>query len=238
MGTSKGYMPPTGHLWSDAKRSVSGMARNNYNPDSIGKAMSNFSKANGSSGSRKEGNSAIGSSGSKAVNFAGLVRNFGLNYSLNEVGLSYLVGRSPEEVFAGLIDYFSVGNNSLQQSIADQAMQEYMEDMMGNVRNEDELQEAFSNLETDIFIRDYLTKFLKVSFFTNFAEKINSLCNDIGTAIKMQGRISEYIRLEIAENYQLDGLKNIDWKGREGRNYIEKKCEEVWMIFEMWGDSK
>lgn len=25
MGTSKGYLPPTGHLWSDAKRAVSSM---------------------------------------------------------------------------------------------------------------------------------------------------------------------------------------------------------------------
>ncbi|MFL0584306.1 hypothetical protein ACH0B6_17165 [Solibacillus silvestris] len=236
MGTSKGYSPPTGHLWSDTKRAVSGIARNNYSPDSIGKAMSNFSKANGSNGSGKEGNSAIGASGARAINFSGLVRSFGLDYALNEVGLSYLIGRSPEEVFEGLIDYFSEGSNNLQQSIADQAMQEYMEEMMGNVRSEEELQAAFANLETDIFIRDYLTKYLTVSFFTNFAEKINSLCKDIVKAIKMQERISEYIRLEIAEKYQSDGLKNIDWKGREGVHYIEKKCEEVWMIFEMWGD--
>ncbi|MFC5732339.1 hypothetical protein [Cytobacillus gottheilii] len=94
MGTSKGYSPPTGHLWSDTKRAVSGMARNNYSPDSIGKAMSNFSKANRSNGSGKEGNSAIGASGTRAINFSGLVRNFGLDYALNEVGLS-IITRSP-----------------------------------------------------------------------------------------------------------------------------------------------
>ncbi|MED3782507.1 hypothetical protein P4560_18775 [Heyndrickxia sporothermodurans] len=237
MGTSKGYTPPTGHLWSDAKRAVSGMARNSYSPSSIGKAMSNFSKATGGNGSRKEGNSAIGASGSKALSFADLVRGFGLDYALNQVGLSHLIGKSPEAIFEGLIDYFSEGTNTLQQSIADRAMQEYMEEMMGDVRSEEELQATFENLEADVFIRDYLTKYLTVSFFTNFAEKINSICKDIESALKTQERISEFIRLEIAERYHADGLKNVDWKGREGQQYIEKKCEEVWMIFEMWGDS-
>lgn len=239
MGTSKGYLPPTGHLWADTKRAVSNMNRNNYSGNSIGKAMKNFSKATGgSNGSRNEGNTAIGASGSKAISFGNLVRSIGLNNALDQVGLSHLIGKGPQAVFEGLIDYFSEGTNSLQQSIANQAMQEYMEEMMGSVRSEEELEEAFANLETDIFIEDYLTKYIEVSFFTNFAEKINSLCNDITEAIRMQGRIKEFVRLTVSESYKVDALKNIDWKGREGRQYLENKCEQIWGIFEMWGDSE
>ena len=45
MGTSKGYLPPTGYLWSDVKRDVTKMARENFNEKSVQKAISNFSKA-------------------------------------------------------------------------------------------------------------------------------------------------------------------------------------------------
>lgn len=238
MGTSKGYLPPTGHLWSDAKRAISSMKRNGYSSNSIGKAMSNFSKASGSNGARKESNSVIGSSGSKVVSFSNLVLSFGLNSALDQVGLSHLKGQGTQAVFEGLIDYFSEGTNSLQQSVANQAMQEYLEEMMEGVKNEGELEEAFANMETDIFIRDYLTKYVEVSFFTNFAEKINSMCKDIGETIKLQGRIKDFIRLTISGNYQLEKLGEMDWKGSDGRQYIERKCNDIWGIFESWGDAE
>lgn len=149
-----------------------------------------------------------------------------------------MVGQAPETVFEGLVDYFSEGTDSLQQSIADQAMQEYMAEMMGSVRSKEELEDAFTKLESDVFIQDFLTKYVQVSFFTNFAEKINVLCKDIGQALRMQERIKEFIRLEITDNYKRDGLKNMDWRGKEGRDYIVKKCIEVWGIFERWGESK
>jgi hypothetical protein len=236
MGTSKGYLPPTGHLWSETKRAVSSMNRNGYSSNSIGKAVSSFSKA--SSGTRSQGNVAIGASGAKVLNFADLVRSIGLNNALDQVGLAHLVGQDPQTIFEGLVDYFSEGTDSLQQSIADQAMQEYMAEMMGSVRSEEELNDAFTKIESDVFIQDFLTKYVQVSFFTNFAEKINALCKDIGQALKMQERIKEFIRLEITENYKRDDLKNMDWKGAEGKRYIEAKCEEVWGIFERWGDSE
>ncbi|MFF2889071.1 hypothetical protein [Paenibacillus sp. NPDC057967] len=236
MGTSKGYLPPTGHLWSESKRAISSMNRNGYSSASIGKAVSSFSKA--SKVNRNQGNSEISRSSSKVLNFSGLVRSIGLDQALDQVGLGHLKGQSPQKVFEGLIDYFSEGTDSLQQSIADQAMQEYMAEMMGSVRSKEELDDAFAKLETDLFIQDFLTKYVQVSFFTNFAEKINALCKDIGQALKMQGRIKEFIRLEIASNYTRDGMKNMDWRGREGREYIERKCEDVWGIFERWGDSE
>ncbi|WP_155008752.1 hypothetical protein [Priestia megaterium] len=236
MGTSKGYLPPTGHLWTDTKRAVSSMVRNNSSSKAIGKAISNFSKANGSNNSRNKGNSVIATSGSKIMNFGNLVRSIGLNNALDQVGLSHLKGKEAHAVFEGLLDYFSEGTNSLQQSIANQAMQEYMEEIMGSVRDEEELEEVFVKLDTDVFIKDYITKYIEVSFFTNFAEKINSMCKDIGEAIRMQGRIREFIRLEVSDSYKMDGLQNIDWRGIEGRTYIENKCEEVWGIFDMWSD--
>ena len=37
MGTSKGYQPPKGYLWSNAKRAVTNMVNSNFESSSIGK---------------------------------------------------------------------------------------------------------------------------------------------------------------------------------------------------------
>src|SRR5690625_1222868 len=131
MGTSKGYSPPTGHLWADSKRSVTAMDRNNYSSSSIGKALSNFSKANSSKGFSRKANSVISTSGSKILSFSGLVGTIGLYPALDEIGLTHLRGSNPQSIFEGLTDYFSEGTNSFQESIANQAMQEYMQEIMG-----------------------------------------------------------------------------------------------------------
>ncbi|MDN4619056.1 hypothetical protein QCD85_13200 [Paenibacillus sp. PsM32] len=232
MGTSKGYSPPTGHLWSEAKRAVSSMNRNNYSSNSIEKAVSSFSKA--SQSNRSQGNVAISNSSSKVLGFADLVTALGLDRALDEIGLQHLKGQEPQKVFEGLIDYFSEGTNSLQQSIADQALQEYMTEMMGNVRSNEELQSLFSELDANTMIQDILIKYVQVSFFTNFAEKINTLCENITQAIKMQERIKQFIRLEISENYKKSNLERMDWNGTQGRKFVQEKCEEIWGIFEQW----
>lgn len=68
MGTSKGYLPPTGYLWTDAKRDVTKMVKDNFTPSSIGKAISNFAKAlNSSGGSGSNASNAIQSGGKHLV---------------------------------------------------------------------------------------------------------------------------------------------------------------------------
>ncbi|MGG0720592.1 hypothetical protein ABE096_23940 [Robertmurraya massiliosenegalensis] len=236
MGTSKGYLPPTGHLWSDAKRAVSGIARNNLSSSSIGKAMSNFSKATASGGSRQKSDSIIAKSGAKVIGFSGLVRQVGLANALDQVGLTHLKGKDPHTIILGLVDYFSESTNTIQQSIANQAIQDYMLELMNGIETESETEAILSNLDSETFIMDYLSKYMEVYFFTNFAEKISSLCKDIQQTIKMQDRIKEFIRLEIKQNYNVEGLENVDWRGREGERYIQQKCNQIWSIFENWGD--
>lgn len=234
MGTSKGYLPPTGNLWSDSKRDVSMMIRNNFSSSSIGKAISSYAKANNSTESTKKADSVISKSGTKILRFAGLVGSVGLNGALSQVGLSNLIGKEPQRIFEGLIDFFSEGTNSIQEVIANQAMQEYMEDLAGSVDSNEELEVVLSELESDLFIRDYLIKYIQSSFFSNFAEKIMSKMEDMNKVVQTQKRINDYISIEVTEEYKSERLINLDWKGREGKEYIDKKCREVCNIFEGW----
>lgn len=237
MGTSKGYLPPTGYMWPETKRAVTNMAKNNFSGNSIGRAVSNFAKATKNNGFARGKKSSVGSVGSKAVGFIGLVRTIGLENALHEVGLSHLVGKSLQEIYFGLLDYFSEEANTLNQVIANQAMQELMAEIMVGVSEVEAFEQILSSLDGNIFLRDFLIKFVEVAFFTNFAEKINSLCKGIEETIKAQEQIKEFIRIQISNNYTIEDLKDIDWKGKSGKDFVEKKCEEVWEIFESWRDS-
>ncbi|MFJ7368282.1 hypothetical protein ACIQVU_02360 [Lysinibacillus sp. NPDC098008] len=236
MGTSKGYLPPNGHLWSDTKRAVSGIKRNGLSSDSVGKALSKFSKATGG-GYRTAGQSSVGTSGGKALNFAGLVNAGGLDYALGEIGLSHLKGRDAESILDGLIEYFCEGSNDLQVEIADGALKELMEELFSEVTSNEQLEQVYKDMEPNFFIKEYLIKYVEQYFFANFAEKINSLCDGLNQTLAMQERIKEYIRLEIEESYQNDNLEDMDWRGNQGQRYIYSKCNEVWSIFEMWGEN-
>ena len=191
MGTSKGYLPPTGYLWTDTKRAVTNMAKNNFSSNFIGRAVSKFAKATKNNGFARGNKSSVGTVGSKAIGFVGLVRTIGLENALREVGLSHLVGKSLQEIYFGLINYFSEDANTLQQVIANKAMQELMAEIMVGVSEVEDFEQTLSSLEGNIFLRDFLIKFIEVAFFTNFAEKINSLCKSIDETIKAQEQIKE-----------------------------------------------
>lgn len=234
MGTSTGYLPPTGHLWTDSKRDVSAMIRNDFSSNSIGKAISSFAKAINITGLSRQSDSVIGTTGSKILSFAGLVGSYGLNGALSRVGLSELIGKNPQEIFEGLINYFSEGTNSLQETIANQAMQEYIEDLAESIGSNEELENILSELKSDVFIRDYLIKYVQSFFFTYFSEKIMAKIEDMNRILQIQERIKEYIGIVVTEGYKSEGLINVDWKGRQGKEYIENKCREVWDVFERW----
>lgn len=90
MGTSKGYLPPTGYLWPDVKRDVTKMVRDNFSSSSVDKAVSSFAKVlNSSGGSGSNAGKAIQSSG-RALSFIDSVRKYGFTETLERFGLSHL----------------------------------------------------------------------------------------------------------------------------------------------------
>ena len=93
MGTSKGYQPPKGFLWSDAKRAVTSMVKSNFENDSIGKAVGRYNQAarQGGTSKRQQG---LSTAGSKAIGFFSTAKSQGFDRALEQVGLSNLIGKS------------------------------------------------------------------------------------------------------------------------------------------------
>lgn len=240
MGTSKGYLPPTGHLWRDAKRSVTSMAKDNFSRDGIGKTMSKFSDAMMNSNRNSSGQlHSFAISGSSAVGFFTNAKQYGFNEALNKIGLQDLIGKSNEEVFIGLLDYFSGDGSTIEKNIVRDSMSELLkEKMVDIIGDEGSFDDIISNMDMNKFITDFIIKFIQKSFLTNFSEKLEGLCKNLDDYIKGEKDVKDFIRIEIERNYTPEELNNIDWKGKQGLDFINKKCKEAFELFEMWkGDS-
>ncbi|MBJ7931853.1 hypothetical protein COO04_09950 [Bacillus toyonensis] len=236
MGTSKGYAPPTGYLWSDAKRAVSYMGRNNFTPSSVGKAISKYSQA--LKGMKNSSNNInIGGTGAKAINFIDLVKNYGFTTALENIGLKHLIDKKPDEIYVGLTEYFAGSKNSLLEGIAQQSINELMAEILADVQTLEEYDEIFLSINKEEFIREFIIKFVQNSFFTTFSEKIISMFDNLNQFDGVQDTIETYIRTTIENDYTLEELQHIDWAGEQGSKIIDQKCDGALQILTVWSES-
>lgn len=235
MGTSKGYLPPTGYLWSDAKRAVTAMARNNFQGSGIGRAVSKFADATMSGKSSASGGlNSFASSASSAIGFFDYVGQYGFNEALNKVGLQNLVGKSNEEIYIGLLDYFSGDGSSIEKNITRDSMSELLKEQFLDMNDEDDYDDIIANMDMNKFIKDFIIKFIQKSFLTNFSEKIEGLCKNLDEYVTAENNIKDFIKIEIDKKYTYEELSKVDWNGSEGKSFMNAKCEKAFEIFRIW----
>ncbi|MFC4683539.1 hypothetical protein [Exiguobacterium sp. s149] len=236
MGTSKGYLPPTGFLWPDTKRDVTKMVKDNFSPSSTGKAISNFAKAlNSSRGSGSNSSRAIQSSG-RALSFVDSVRKYGFSETLDRYGLSHLKNETPENVRSGLIKYFSEGGNEFYESISNQSMNELMRELLKGINAVDDFEEAFTSLDTGDFMREFIIKFIQNCFFANFTEKLLSMFDNIDKYKVAEKHVKRYIRTSIEKKFSMKKIQEIDWNGDEGNRVLNTTYENTLEILSAWGE--
>lgn len=234
MGTSKGYLPPTGYLWPDAKREVTKMVKDNFTPSSTSKAISNFAKAlNSSGGSGSNASNSI-QSGRRALSFIDSVRKYGFSETLDRYGLSHLKNETPENVRSGLLKYFSDSGNQFYDSISNQSMSELMRELLKGIKNVSEYEEVFKSLNTGDFIREFIIKFIQNCFLANFTEKLLSLFDNLDKYKVAEKNVKTYIRNSIERNFSIQEIQNIDWNGEEGNRVINNTYKNTLEILSVW----
>jgi len=235
MGTSKGYQPPKGYLWSNAKRAVSSMINSNFESSSIGKAVGQYNQAarqGGGGGSTRQ--QALSTAGAKAANFFSIARSQGFSKALEEAGLSNLIGKSNEEIYSGLLDYFAGDGSSLDDAVVRDSMAELMKEMFLDVPEDKSFEEIINGTDMNKFVKDLITKFIQKDFLMNFSEKIEAKCKNIEEYKKAEKQIKNFIKAKIDTKYSVEDLSKIDWRGSQGKTFIHDRCNEVLKVFEVY----
>ncbi|TVX91652.1 hypothetical protein [Paenibacillus agilis] len=235
MGTSKGYLPPTGYLWPEAKRDITNMVKSDFTPSSIERSISSFSKA--MSGGDKQFLNSASRVGAKAVNFIEAVKNFGFNEALEKIGLSHLINKSPEELRIGIIEYFNDGRNDFYGNIAQQSMSEFMRELFKSVKDEEEYNTILGSIDTGEFIREFIIKFIQNCFFANFAEKILAMFDKLNKYDIAEKSVKTYIRSTIESEFTIENIQKVDWNGIEGYKIIKEKCNKAFEILSVWSET-
>ncbi|QFT87674.1 hypothetical protein FIU87_03330 [Bacillus sp. THAF10] len=236
MGTSKGYLPPTGYLWPDVKRDVTKMVRDNFSSSSVDKAVSSFAKVlNSSGGSGSNAGKAIQSSG-RALSFIDSVRKYGFTETLERFGLSHLKNETPENVRSGLLNYFSDSGNEFYDSISNQSMNELMRELFKGINDVREYEEVLNTLDTGDFIREFIIKFIQNCFFANFTEKLLSLFDNLDKYQVAEKNVKTHIRNSIEKKYSSKKLQDIDWNGQEGNRIINNTYKRALEILSAWSE--
>lgn len=236
MGTSKGYLPPTGYLWSDVKRDVTKMVKDNFSDASVEKAVSKFAKA--LDNSRSSGGSAGQAiqSGKKVVGFIDAVRTYGFDGALEQAGLTHLRGQSTENIKEGLLKYFNEGGNEFYNSISNQTMNELLREMLKGVKDSAEYEEVIKSIDSGDFIMEFIIKFIQNCFFANFTEKLLTLFESLGKYDMAERSVNTFIRNSIEAKYSKQQIQSIDWNGIEGNRILNETYKECLNILSKWGE--
>ena len=233
MGTSKGYQPPKGFLWSDAKRAVTSMVKSNFENDSIGKAVGRYNQAARQGGTPKR-QQGLSTAGSKAIGFFSTAKSQGFDRALEQVGLSNLIGKSNEEIYAGLLDYFVGDGSSLDDSIIRDSMAELLKELFLDAPDDKSFGDVIKDSDMNKFIKDLITKFIQKDFIMNFSEKVEAKCKNIEEYKNAENKIKNFIRAKIDTKYSVGDLSKIDWQGLQGKNFINDRCNEVMRVFDVY----
>jgi hypothetical protein len=188
MGTSKGYMMPTGGEWRPLKNEANNFIKDkggkdkNNNPlpvtperllgrfiTALGGAryMATGRGGSGSSGGKSGGGGAKGGRSGRAAGAAGGrlggflsgVQTSGLTETLNEIGLADLVGKSATEVVNGLLDAFVGPASSLDEEAARTALRELYEEILENAVTYEEVDAALTKTINEEGVTNTLADF-------------------------------------------------------------------------------
>ena len=219
MGTSKGYQPPTTPEWRRAKGSLTRYLSSNGDGGNKKKAVRDYAAAHMQTSSFQ----GMASAGAKIAQLYHLIASIGAERAFEELGLGHLIGKSSDEVFNGIIDYFSDGSGELEDGIVKSTISQLLIDL-----KIDDLKDLQKYSFDDFFMKFVIT-FIEVDFKTMYYEKIMSDRTPDEAKVLIDN-INSFIAYSISDQYKANELASIDWKSFEGQAIIKSKCKECYNL--------
>ena len=193
MGTSKGYIAPTRIEWSNSKRAVTQMLHDG-SADSVTKAASKFATA-------MKTDTVDGSVFSKAVTgilgFSRNISDHGLNYALNQINRSDLIGKSSPEIWNELFNDYTNNSATVEDALAADALSRSLSNFISinfDFRYAEKIAKGRSPSEAHQIMKEMQDYIRSVTY-----EKLN--LDDIGTVDFTKLSSSQYIDKALKEAY-------------------------------------
>lgn len=217
MGTSKGYIPPKSPQWREAKGAITSMSKGTYDGDNAKKAISKYADAYMSTHLQK---SNIANVAGGFLNFLQSISELGIEKAAENHGLSDLLDKSGNELYLGILDYFSRDIATIDGQVIRDSLFEALKEL-GIATFAD-----LSNINNSEFLVTFLVEFAVYNFHECFSEKILSCQDNVNNYERILDNVESIISSKILSDVHVNSILQMDFLSKEGQAYIKSICEE------------
>jgi hypothetical protein len=182
---------------------------------------------------RRMGASRAAASGALGL-FQGFQRN-GVDATLRRLNLGNLIGRPPQDVFAGLTDAICRDGGSIDEGIARDAWLETVGelDALGiedvAALTADQMQEMFL-----VFVAHAI----EARLFQDIGAKGLSIAADLATIRAFEAQFRSYIRRSVRDSFAADLKQLTTLSDQQIGNIVDQTYRDAWGLLEVWGDAE
>lgn len=247
MGTSAGYVPPSGGDWNSLKRQMGMLLDEPSKKDLVlSRFISAIGGAEGFSSSNRPTSSTGGTrarsfKSSSARQTSQNVLGFFSDINVNGLAKTLadrqidLSNKSLEDIKEILIDYFSEPSTDADSDAASRAIATVMDELFNEITTEQELEDYFSNVITTDksemilcgFYENYIYELFARTFFEDRTKHSNQ--ND---AIEILEIVKETIKSKISTYQCSANFQDINFNGQDGADFVQGILNDILEIFE------
>lgn len=224
MGTSKGYISPTKPEWTSAKRAISSYLRNR-DSESMASAMNKYVAALASTNGTSS--SVFSSSAGGVLGFARGISNNGLNDTLIEFGRQDLIGKNPEEILDAIMDQFTNGSATLEDSLAADAISKAFENL--GIETADDL----GKVDIDQLLGEMVIEFININFDLRFDERIGRGRTPAEKA-EILDDMHNYVANFLYGKLNAQQISKMDFSKLHASDIVEETLKDAYEIFQKY----
>lgn len=220
--------------WRNVKSSFTRFARSTYSsPSGARKVTRNFVKAQGGSGSAaansRKGRSVVQNIGGI---FSGLAQQ-GSSFTYKGFNFQECVGKKASELLDTFVNLVVDDNDDLESMIARKATIETFNKIFEILGVEEKGFDALQNMTIDnvkLVFQTYLSEYI----LTNILQKVGQTLEKMPAkdAYQKEKWIKNYIATKVSLNLTDTDVLNIDWKGKQGRDFVQNIFTEAYKLIE------
>jgi hypothetical protein len=251
MGTSAGYMPPSGDNWNSLKRQMGMLIDKPEKKELVlskfitalggsekfstsNKPISNTSNSRNSARSKSFKSSNARKTSQNVLGFFSDINSNGLSQALQDRNIN-LNDKNLEEIKETLIDYFTEPSIDGDTDASSRAIVTVMDDLFSEISTEEELENYFNNVisteKADKILCGFYENYIFELFARTFFEDRTQHSNQ-SDAVEILDIVKETIKSKISTYQCKANLQGIDFKSQDGANFVQGILNDILEILE------
>lgn len=231
--STKPVLAPTTSNWGQAKGALTRLS-NGTSGSSRQKASRNYVKSLGGSGGATKAAAQGVRTGTIYGGFLGSLSSSGVTNAFTNLGLQDLIGKSVEEVCAGIVNAIAPNGATNDEAIAREALIETIDTLYTKLLENDDEVNALNNLTPELIketLIDYVGNFIFTKWMYELGNAIEKGNISEREAIKLEKEVRGFIITETVEKYKdISIVENLDDRTEV---IIEEIFETAYSILEL-----